>query len=231
MLFGHAAPNDTHTTQRHTCNRNTNPIVNTTTTTPQAAKEQHGIHECILRAGEMLFVPRGWWHLALNLEYSIAVTQNLVSPVTLPHTAAFLSTRSAELVSGLAEGARGELYDHLVEALKVCRGGGCYVRGCWGCGGGLYVCMCCGCRCCVLFVHMFPCIMTTAGASRAAVSGVGAAGAFCNQEKASCCTACAVRGRGWVIKEQKTNQHVDWIFIWFSIVNYDQTRNHTLLVE
>lgn len=24
--------------------------------------------ECVLREGELLFVPRGWWHLALNLE-------------------------------------------------------------------------------------------------------------------------------------------------------------------
>lgn len=26
--------------------------------------------ECIVKAGELLFVPRGWWHLALNLEVS-----------------------------------------------------------------------------------------------------------------------------------------------------------------
>ena len=24
--------------------------------------------ECVVAAGELLFVPRGWWHLALNLE-------------------------------------------------------------------------------------------------------------------------------------------------------------------
>lgn len=24
--------------------------------------------ECIVNAGELLFVPRGWWHMALNLE-------------------------------------------------------------------------------------------------------------------------------------------------------------------
>lgn len=24
--------------------------------------------ECIVQAGELLFVPRGWWHMALNLE-------------------------------------------------------------------------------------------------------------------------------------------------------------------
>lgn len=87
----------------------------------EEASQQPGFHECIVRAGEMLFVPRGWWHLAINLEPSVAVTQNFVSPVTLPHTAAFLSTRSQALVSGLEEDARGGLYDRLVEALEVAR--------------------------------------------------------------------------------------------------------------
>ena len=26
--------------------------------------------EAVVKAGELLFVPRGWWHLALNLEVS-----------------------------------------------------------------------------------------------------------------------------------------------------------------
>jgi len=32
--------------------------------------------ECILEAGEVIFIPSGWWHMVLNLEESIAVTQN-----------------------------------------------------------------------------------------------------------------------------------------------------------
>lgn len=35
--------------------------------------------ECICRAGEVIFVPNGWWHLVINLEESIAITQNYVS--------------------------------------------------------------------------------------------------------------------------------------------------------
>ncbi|KAI0234134.1 hypothetical protein L0F63_000412 [Massospora cicadina] len=35
--------------------------------------------EAICRAGEIMFVPSGWWHLVVNLEDSIAITQNYVS--------------------------------------------------------------------------------------------------------------------------------------------------------
>eukprot|EP00803_Ostreobium_quekettii_P005108 evm.model.scf_611.4 EVM.evm.TU.scf_611.4 scf_611:63945-73681(+) len=56
--------------------------------------------ECVVHAGELIFVPRGWWHMAINLEESIAVTQNYVSAVNLPHVLRFLGSKSSDLVSG-----------------------------------------------------------------------------------------------------------------------------------
>jgi hypothetical protein len=56
--------------------------------------------ECVCRAGEIMFVPRGWWHCVVNLEFSVAVTQNYVSRSNLPQVLAFLRDRPDQ-ISGL----------------------------------------------------------------------------------------------------------------------------------
>jgi hypothetical protein len=38
------------------------------------AKKLHPI-ECTTRPGDLIFVPKGWWHMVINLESTIAVTQ------------------------------------------------------------------------------------------------------------------------------------------------------------
>jgi hypothetical protein len=82
--------------------------------------------ECTLRAGELLFVPRGWWHAALNLEDdTVAVTQNYTSAANLGAVLAFLGRPRAEaLVSGVrGAAARRSLRARFVAALRAERPG------------------------------------------------------------------------------------------------------------
>eukprot|EP00041_Stephanoeca_diplocostata_P036646 m.1346670 g.1346670 ORF g.1346670 m.1346670 type:complete len:637 (-) comp24907_c0_seq3:2685-4595(-) len=35
--------------------------------------------ECVTKAGELIFVPSGWWHCVINLDESVAITHNVVT--------------------------------------------------------------------------------------------------------------------------------------------------------
>ncbi|GMH29017.1 hypothetical protein Nepgr_030860 [Nepenthes gracilis] len=74
--------------------------------------------ECICKAGEVIFVPHGWWHLVINLEESIAITQNYVSRRNLLNVLDFLKKPNAsELVSGTKD--RVNLHDKFQKAIEA----------------------------------------------------------------------------------------------------------------
>lgn len=52
--------------------------------------ERCGGKECVVKEGEIIFVPVGWWHCVLNVKTSIAVTQNYVSDVNVVHVAKWM---------------------------------------------------------------------------------------------------------------------------------------------
>lgn len=70
----------------------------------------------------MLHVPSGWYHMVLNLEDGVALTQNFVPPPHLPGVLAFLRDRRDQ-VSGFMESeneveAGGMEYELFVEKLR-----------------------------------------------------------------------------------------------------------------
>ncbi|KAH7512292.1 arginine-specific demethylase JMJ22 [Ziziphus jujuba] len=74
--------------------------------------------ECICKAGEVIFVPNGWWHLVINLEESIAITQNYVSRRNLLNVLDFLRRPNASaLVSGTRD--RMNLYEKFKNAFEA----------------------------------------------------------------------------------------------------------------
>ena len=76
--------------------------------------------ECIVQPGEIIFVPQGWWHLVLNLETGIAVTQNYVSESSLSVCLDFLRNKPDQ-ISGIESDRRPRFYDEFVSCLKLKR--------------------------------------------------------------------------------------------------------------
>lgn len=74
--------------------------------------------EGICREGETMFVPHGWWHLVLNVEESIAITQNFVSAGNLKSVLRFLRDKPDQ-VSGLPMDERPELRGRFWDALAT----------------------------------------------------------------------------------------------------------------
>ena len=69
--------------------------------------------ECVCHQGEMLFVPQQWWHCVMNLQDSIAITQNFVNEQNLGKVLDFLENKP-EQVSGYCH---SDLYQAFTQGL------------------------------------------------------------------------------------------------------------------
>lgn len=82
------------------------------------ARATPGCKEGICRAGEILHVPSGWFHLVLNLEDSLALTQNFVPRKKLADVLGFLRDQRDQ-VSGFREDVCDRAYELFVERLRA----------------------------------------------------------------------------------------------------------------
>jgi len=80
------------------------------------ARKTPGCLEGVCGEGEVLHVPSGWWHLVVNLEPSIAITQNFVPRAHLSRVLAFMRDKR-EQVSGFRKEVE-DPYGVFVEGLK-----------------------------------------------------------------------------------------------------------------
>ncbi|RNF04296.1 transferase, transferring glycosyl group [Trypanosoma rangeli] len=61
-------------------------------------------YECICEPGDIMFIPCGWWHFVINLEDSVAITQNYVSESNLSSVMKFLVAMKSS-ITGIDEDA------------------------------------------------------------------------------------------------------------------------------
>lgn len=81
------------------------------------ARQTGGCVEGICREGEVLHVPSGWWHLVVNLESAIAITQNFIPHSHLKSALEFLE-KKANQVSGFSNDVK-DPYQLFLEKLKL----------------------------------------------------------------------------------------------------------------
>ncbi|EGC32552.1 hypothetical protein DICPUDRAFT_17195, partial [Dictyostelium purpureum] len=74
--------------------------------------------EGILNAGELIYVPCGWWHCVLNLEESIAVTHNFIDSQNILNVVDFMATKKKKDLHDEFNKAFEEKYPGKLEKLR-----------------------------------------------------------------------------------------------------------------
>ncbi|KNC54452.1 F-box protein [Thecamonas trahens ATCC 50062] len=73
----------------------------------------------VQKPGDVLFIPAQWWHTALNLEESIAVTQNYVSQSNLPEVVDFVSRKADTSLYDALRASLDANHPGLVEKIRA----------------------------------------------------------------------------------------------------------------
>eukprot|EP00834_Sanchytrium_tribonematis_P001703 NODE_44_length_33449_cov_1.575742.p3 type:complete len:417 gc:universal NODE_44_length_33449_cov_1.575742:11224-12474(+) len=76
-------------------------------------KDQCKCLEVIAEEGDIMYIPSGWWHMVINLEPSIAITQNYVNRFNLLKVLKFLKNKKDQ-ISGISD---LDLFDKCMKSL------------------------------------------------------------------------------------------------------------------
>ncbi|KAI5308625.1 hypothetical protein KEM55_005265, partial [Ascosphaera atra] len=86
------------------------------------ARRTPGCLEGICHEGEILHVPSGWWHLVVNLEPSVAITQNFVPEKHLGAVLEFLKNKPDQ-VSGFRKDICGQAFSEFLAEMQQAQPG------------------------------------------------------------------------------------------------------------
>ena len=65
-----------------------------------------------------MYVPSGWWHLVVNLDDSVALTQNFVSVTELPDVLSFMKYTPDQISGFRKDVAKTSVFEQFVEKLR-----------------------------------------------------------------------------------------------------------------
>lgn len=79
---------------------------------PMLAEDERPL-EMVQHPGEVVYVPSGWWHIVLNLEETVSVTQNFVDQANLPTAVRDIVAHEDTVPDGLLDVMRTRTYSTL----------------------------------------------------------------------------------------------------------------------
>lgn len=86
---------------------------------PQQTQACSNSLECTVEAGDVVFVPHGWWHAVINLDegINVAITHNYVSKSNLPTVLQFLDCKQDQ-ISGCRDRKESIKPEFLLQAFE-----------------------------------------------------------------------------------------------------------------